>query len=73
MQIEFEERLIKQLQAIAERQHRDLSEVAQEAVEEYISRHADRDEFSKKVRRIMREHAELLNALAEDDGPISNR
>jgi hypothetical protein len=71
MQIEFEERHIKQLQAIAERQHRELSEVAQEAVEEYIGRHADRDEFSQKIQRFMQEHAQLLSELAKDDGPTT--
>ncbi len=73
MQIEFEERLIKQLQAISERQHRDLNEVAQEAVKRYIDQQSENERFDALIDRIMQEHTELINALAKDDGPLSNR
>jgi predicted transcriptional regulator len=63
--IELEERIARVLERIAEQQQRDLRDIVHEAVEQYITRQAQAEDFDTAIKRIMGEHAWLLDELAK--------
>jgi predicted transcriptional regulator len=65
MQIQLEDKLVHQLEEIAQRKQRDVNELVAEVVEQYVSYETDRERFRAKIRKHMQEHAWLLNELAK--------
>jgi predicted transcriptional regulator len=62
MQIQLDDRLVQQLEAIARQQERTIEDVIRELVEAFLQQ-AD---FRAKVREAISEHKELLDKLAEN-------
>jgi predicted transcriptional regulator len=63
MQIEVDERTYQQLEAIARAQGRDVQQIAQEAVEQYLARQIEAHDFDALIDEIMEEQAWVLNEL----------
>ena len=64
MEIHVDGRLVSLLEEIAALQHREMADILQEAVEQYLSRQRAK-EFDADVRRIIEEHRWLLDELAK--------
>lgn len=65
MVVEFNEQLMHQLEGIAAKKQRDVNELVEEVLEQFVNYETDREAFRAKVRRHMQEHAWLLNELAK--------
>jgi predicted transcriptional regulator len=64
MEVRLDDRLMNVLKDIAAQQGRDVGALVQEAVEQYLLRERERARFDDDIRRIMNEHAWLLDQLS---------
>lgn len=65
MNLQLDDDLRRQLEAIAGKQGRDTDDLVQEVLREYVNAEAARQEFITRTRRHIREHDWLLNELAK--------
>jgi metal-responsive CopG/Arc/MetJ family transcriptional regulator len=66
MQVQLDKHIQEQLEAIATKQGRDLSEILQEAAEQYIQQQTEEDRLRAEVRQVMAKHAALYERLANN-------
>ena len=69
MVVKLNEQLVHQLEGIAAKKQRDVNELVEEVLEQFVNHETDRDAFRAKVRRHMQEHAWLLKEFAKGSEP----
>jgi len=63
MDIQLETRLVLQLQEIAKKQERDISDILKDAIAQYVERETDETAFRIEVRDLIQTHKWLLDEL----------
>jgi predicted transcriptional regulator len=63
MEVQLDRQLVRLLEEVAKLQHRDIADVLQEAVEQYLTQQKSQN-FDADVRRILEEHPWWLDELA---------
>lgn len=67
MSNQLDNHILKQLEEIAENEHRHVNDVAREAISLYLTKRAEEKQFRDDVQRIMNGHRWLLDELAKND------
>jgi metal-responsive CopG/Arc/MetJ family transcriptional regulator len=65
MDIQINADLLKSLEEVAERQHREVADIIQAALESYLASQERMAKFEADVDRILAEHRWLLDELAK--------
>jgi predicted transcriptional regulator len=65
VQVQIDERLYKQLEALAEKQGTEVEQLVNDAVEDYVEREERALRIDQISDRLLEEHAWLFNELAK--------
>ncbi len=63
MDIQLKDRIVLQLQEISREQTREISDILQDAIEEYVEKHTNETKFRATVQGTMTRHKWLLDEL----------
>jgi len=63
--IQLPTRIVLQLQEIAQQQNRQMADILQEAIADYVERHTDETNFRRRVRGTIDAHRWLLDELEQ--------
>jgi predicted transcriptional regulator len=65
MDIQLPTRIVLQLQEIARQQEREISDILQEAIAEYVERHTSETTFRAETQQVIEQHRWLLDELEQ--------